>query len=322
MMKFSLLTKLLITLFLSVFAYGDTTNENSLSFVTWNLNGPSGLDGKDFEGLADFVHDTDIVVMQEVLGEVQAQCALKHINFEDYNFAISNFSNDTQANAHYKIEVLVATKLGIDKVIEVDPDPSGETPEMQEEDYDLVVPEWLPERMVGSSKLYRGWLWSEIPSKQLVVVAVHLRSSQGKSGKQDFVNSEFREMVSAALVETIKNDSESRQDWSYIVIGDFNVAPTDSNKVGPIFSAKCDDSECVGYDQTHAIFSSGLANGFAMRNLTNGLSASYAKGNYAKSPIDNIYAYGPIFDEVTKLSTERAGPFGSDHYAIKVKLEY
>lgn len=45
-------------------------------------------------------------------------------------------------------------------------------------------------------------------------------------------------------------------------------------------------------------------------------------GNFAKSPIDNIYAYGPIFDQVTKIVVERGDHYGSDHYALKVSIEY
>ena len=57
-----------------------------------------------------------------------------------------------------------------------------------------------------------------------------------------------------------------------------------------------------------------------MRNLVLGLGASYAKGNYAKSPIDNIYVMGPRFDKMTKVVSERGETFGSDHYAFRVMV--
>ena len=61
--------------------------------------------------------------------------------------------------------------------------------------------------------------------------------------------------------------------------------------------------------------------GLAMRNLVEGLSASYAKGDFVQSPIDNIYAAGPIFDRTTSLTARRGDPFGSDHHALIVTVE-
>ena len=82
-----------------------------------------------------------------------------------------------------------------------------------------------------------------------------------------------------------------------MVAGDFNVAPGDTDKVGVEIEYRCPDrGKCRSYDQPHALFSSGLVKGLAMRNLTIGLTASYANGKYVQSPIDNIYAEGPILD--------------------------
>ena len=86
---------------------------------------------------------------------------------------------------------------------------------------------------------------------------------------------------------------------------------------------RCRQNDCRYYDQSHSLLCGGLVHGLTMRNLTVGLSESYVDDDdeYFDSPIDNIYAHGPIFDRTTKMLLERGAHFGSDHYAFKVRVE-
>lgn len=291
-----------------------------LTIVTWNLEGPGGLENKALKQFAAFAGDADVIVLEETLGLEQTTQALEVSELVHGNVAVSDFAKDSEPQPYLKQELAIVSLHPYSKIVEVDPYPSNDSAEARQLDLDFEIPEWIPEGQ--TRKGARGWLWVEIPSLKLVVAAVHLKSSQGATGHKDKGNSDKREVVAAGLVEAIIADTKARDGWSYVVAGDFNVAPGDIAKVGIDLKKECTESECLAYDQTHAIFGGGLVEGFVMRNLVEGLSSSYAKGNFTQSPIDNIYAVGPIFDQVTKLIVERGAHFGSDHYAIKVQLEY
>jgi len=121
-------------------------------------------------------------------------------------------------------------------------------------------------------------------------------------------------------VDAIRQHTADYSGWSYVVAGDFNVAPSDAMKVGTDLELRCQTTKCTGYDQTHALFSSGLVDNFSMRNLVVGLGSSYAKKRYSSSPVDNIYVMGPRFDETRKVLAERGDTFGSDHYTIRATV--
>ncbi|WP_370978598.1 SH3 domain-containing protein [Agaribacterium sp. ZY112] len=294
---------------------------DSLTLVTWNLEGPGGLDNKALAEFGEFVQGADAIVIEETLGLNQTKNAAERANLGNWSLAVTDFAKDSYTNPYKKQELAILTPHPLSGSIEVDPYASDDSPAMREVDQDFQVPDWVPSQQ-RSRKGARGWLWVDLPTYQLTVIAVHLKSSQGANGYADKSNSDKREAVAAGVVEAIIDDVEKRPTWSYVVMGDFNVAPGDAAKVGVDFNASCTTNTCVGYDQTHAIFGAGLREGFMMRNLVEGLSASYAAGDFVDSPIDNIYAWGPIFDSVTRLSVERGPHFGSDHYAVKVALTY
>ncbi|MEQ8228508.1 MAG: hypothetical protein RIA64_10525 [Rhodospirillales bacterium] len=54
--------------------------------------------------------------------------------------------------------------------------------------------------------------------------------------------------------------------------------------------------------------------------MVEGLAASYVKGPFVDSPIDNVHAQGPLCDKTTKMALERGDHFGADHYAASVIL--
>ena len=191
---------------------------------------------------------------------------------------------------------------------------------MQALDENIDVPTLLPADQRDYTG-YRGWLWVELPDLKLVVIAVHLKSSRGDSGRGDERNAMKREAIAASLGVVIRDDAEERPDWSYIVAGDFNVAPGDTDKIGYDLAYRCPVASCRGYDQTHALLSGGLVPGLAMRNLTVGLGATFANGEFVDSPIDNILAMGPRFSNAVRVTAEKGPPFGSDHHAVRVTVE-
>jgi endonuclease/exonuclease/phosphatase family metal-dependent hydrolase len=292
-----------------------------LTLVTWNLEGPSGIDNKDLIGFSNFAKNADAIVLEETLGMEQTTAAVKAMGQNGVHIAISDFAKDSYQYPYKKQELAILSSHALSNTVEVDPYSQDDSPEMEARDIDFTVPDWIPESQ-RNKKGARGWLWTDIERLQLTVIAVHLKSSQGASGYKDKDNSQKREAVVSAIAEAIISDSKSRPFWSYVITGDFNVAPTDLGKIGIDLNKSCSENDCTGYDQTHAILGSGLANGFAMRNLVLGLGSSYAGGDFAKSPIDNVYAYGPLFDQATKVIAERGDTFGSDHYALKVTIEY
>ena len=291
----------------------------SLTAVTWNA---ATLEGTDLTGFGDYLRkvNPDVVVLQEILDEKQIRRLMRAAGIPNWNVRISDFSKDSYKRPYRKLEVAILSPHEIGAVHEADPYPGDDTKEMRARDVDLRVPLFVPEDQ-RRNKGSRGWLWAEIPARKISVAVVHLKSARGQSGKRDERNSFKREAVAAALADKIVNDSRKRSGWSYLVAGDFNVAPGDIQKVGVDMSHRCpEQGRCFQYDQTHAILSSGLLRGLAMRNLTVGLGRSYANPKFIASPIDNIYTTGPFFDRTCKLIAERSDTFGSDHYAIRVTV--
>lgn len=69
---------------------------------------------------------------------------------------------------------------------------------MRAVDVDVVVPEWIPSSQ-RNKKGARGWIWVDIPTLNLSVAAIHLKSSRGQSGMTDEENSHKREAIASAL---------------------------------------------------------------------------------------------------------------------------
>ena len=306
---------------LFVVSFGFEASAEKLSIATWNLEGPAGLHNRDVDirRLGEFVQNVDFLILQEALGKSQVKTFLEVTGYSHWHYAVSDFADDAKCNPYHKLEVSVVSPHSITRVNEADPYAKDDSAEAKNHDHDIKVPDYIPSDQ-RKRRIYRGWLWVEFERLKIAVAAVHLKSSGGSTGKKDEKNSFKREAIAAALIETIKSHAKKHKDWSYVVAGDFNVAPGDINKIGTNLGLRCQETRCNGYDQTHALFGAGLVNGFAMRNLVLGLGASYAKGNYAKSPIDNIYVMGPRFDKTTRVVAERGEAFGSDHYAIRVMV--
>ena len=304
--------------FLSVSLSFPLVRGESLTIVTWNAE--TLKQEVDFSGFVRFAKTADVIVLQEILSQGDLQRAMRAAGIADWHLAVSDFSKDTDSRPYMKLEVAVLSPHRIFGVIEVDPYPNDDTPEMRQLDVDLVVPSFLPEDQ-RTRRGSRGWLWVQIPQLKLAVAAVHLKSSTGRVGASDEENSFKREAVTAGLAVAIRDHQLKHRGWSYVVAGDFNVSPGDGAKVGVDLRGRFADGIKRGYDQTHTLLRGGIVEGILMRNLTVGLTSSYAKGKFAPSPIDNIYVQGPLFDETELLVAKRGDTFGSDHHAIMVSVE-
>ena len=292
-----------------------TLHADPLTIVTWNT-----ARQQDTSDIRSFVQDADVLVLQEITTTKATQRLAASAGLSAWHIAVSDFVADNHSKESNRLEVAILSRHAMVDIHEFDPIPSDDGADAPV-DTKLKVPEWVPSsqrRTVGS----RGYLWADIPDLQLSVAAVHLKSSLRQVGKRDQDNSFKREAVIAAVAQHVLAHSKAKPEWSYIVAGDFNVAPTDAEKVGIDLHYRCPTKgDCTRYDQTHAILSAGLLNGLIMRNLTIGLGRSYDDDSLPPSPIDVIYATGQLFDETSRLIAQRGPLFGSDHFAIRVSVE-
>lgn len=309
--------KLRIILFIIALLAPITASGASLTIVSYNVDGNNFSSDKapKYESLIEN-SSPDVLVLQELLNEKQLGDFKRYAKIPKWNSYISDFTNHIAGNDYSKLEVGIVSKHNLTARFEADPRTHDDS---DSDDVKLEKSPLLPKdqrKYIG----VRGYLWGEIASKKLVVIAVHLKSAQSASGGRDERNSFKREAVTAAIIERIIAHKEKHENWNYVIAGDFNVSPGDYVKVGVDLNHRC-EGDCSGYDQTHALLGGGLVNGFVMRNLTIGLGRSYTDTQYIPSPIDNVYAMGPFFDEAVKVTSERMSTYGSDHFAIRVTIE-
>lgn len=290
-----------------------------IRIVTWNI------DGSNFAGRkADYVRfkhlaDPDFIFLQELLSHQQTIDFMNQAGFSGQH-KTSEYSEDSETNTHHKLEVgIVAVDGRLTQCREFDPVPDNDD---DTDDIELEAPNFLPQGQ-RQTKGFRGFLWCENPTHNLVLINVHLKSSSGKQGKDDEKNSFQREAVVGAVVAEIARHSATNRNHSYIVAGDFNIAPQDAQKVGSDLKLRCQHPNCTDYDQTHAIAAGDFVDGVAMQNVTVGVGRTYMGNNafkYIDSPIDNIYVMGPLF-KGKRIRAEKLEPFGSDHAAVVVMVQ-
>ncbi len=291
--------------------------EQPLEVATWNTR---QLDaGVDFAAFMESVREAEVVVLQELLGEEHLDGALRRAGARGWHRAVSDFTKDSYRTPTRKLEVAILSRYPFSEVIEADPYAADDSEEMRARDIDLVAPALLPadqRRNLGS----RGWLWARIPELRLVVAAVHLKSSLGRVGAADEANSFKREGVIASLGVAILEDLREKDGWSYVVAGDFNVAPGDPARSGWRLEVRSSPPEPLrGYDQTHALLERLIA-GLRMRNLTREIPSSFVGQRGGHGAIDCIYALGELVSAADPPRAERGGTFGSDHHMIVVRL--
>lgn len=294
------------------------SHADTIRITTWNIAG-THFDGRgeEFSRFGKRFHG-DLLFIQELLSAEQMRQFQNTTHLGDMNARISDFSEDNVGSPYSRLEVGVLSPHPIGRVIEYDLFLDDDN---DANDRLLPSPEWLPAHVadVGAE---RGFLWVELPEKALVAVCVHLKSSSGRNGVDDFENASKRERVVAAVAHTIAVHKRQNPDWSYVVAGDFNVAAADAKKVGYDLDHVCGSAPCMAYDQTHAILRGGYADGVAMRHLTEGLGHTYVdhEPRFADAPIDVIYVAGPLFEGANEAVARRLPAFGSDHYPVTVEV--
>jgi endonuclease/exonuclease/phosphatase family metal-dependent hydrolase len=108
------------------------------------------------------------------------------------------------------------------------------------------------------------------------------------------------------------------------LLDDASVTVRCSDRITP---ATCGSQD--GYDDTHALFISGIVSGMKMRRLTSvATGRTFASPEFLDQPIDHIYVAGPGADrfgegkrigtaaEVQADNATRWLVFGSDHYPL------
>lgn len=286
-----------------------------MTIAIWNIDGTHFSDRADQYKQFKAEANPDIIILNELLSHKMNAEFLSQAGFSGWSAVTSEFSKDSETKSYYKLEVGIASHYQISNMIEYDPRPDNDD---DENDLPIIIPSYIPDSQ-RRIKSYRGFILTEIPEKKLAIVAMHLKSSGGKTGKKDEKNSQKREIIIGAAIEAVASHKRSHTGWSYIVAGDFNVSPGDTKKTGYDFNAKCIQNDCSGYDQTHAIASGAYTDGISMTNVVAFAGRSYAKGNYANSPIDNIYVTGSLFDG--EYTVRKHGPYGSDHYVLSVMFK-
>ena len=310
-----------ILIFIILFSISFNSGDKDLRIVTWNIDGTSfdgrKLDFQRFKHLAD----PDFIFLQELLSHQQSSDFMEQAGLKGQN-KTSEFSKDSEENPYFKLEVgTIAVEGALSSCREFDPRTGNDD---DADDIELNAGTFLPQDQREIRRGYRGFLWCENAANNLVLINVHLKSSSGREGKEDERNSFKRENVMGALMEEIARHSAANTDMSYVVAGDFNVAPQDAKKVGSDLNLRCaeDSDVCTDYDQTHAIAAGDFVEGVEMRNVTVGVGRTYMGNNafkYIDSPIDNIYVMGPFFKN-KRIKAERLEPFGSDHAAVVVTV--
>ena len=239
-----------------------------------------------------------------------------------YEIAASDFvQNDN--NRHSSFEVGVISRFPLDSVTENDPSADNS----RGEPFEFKMRSPLAGRAEYSSiSTSRGFLRVRISELKLILHVTHLKSSNGNEGRRDLDNSRKRELVAAAIVDQVRRDRTGRPDHTVLVAGDMNIGETDERKNG--FDLEEDETafEADGrdrYDDTHAIYSSGLIGGVRMISKTHDLGVeTFDSDDFAGSgPIDSIYVLGPEEGNIT-AATRGSSTFGSDHFPVWVDFQW
>lgn len=263
--------------------------------------------GQDFRNLRKDVRP-DVILLQEVTSARQIE-KIKELLGLPYA-AISNFSPDNFSFS--SLEVAIISRFPLSNVTEYDETPDGRSPNLEERP--LQAP-----KLEGISEVenIRGFLTAEIEEFGAIGAVVHLKSARGDSGREDAENAEKREYVIAALAEVLSRWMEANPEGTTLVGGDFNVAERDASKNGHnLLQDHFAPSNLDRYDDTHAILTRGLVNGFKMRSLSRDLGESYTARDFGDiGPIDCLYVAGRHASRfgAAKLASKT---YGSDHLPV------
>lgn len=286
------------------------TAEEPLRIVSWNARevfspGDASARREDFEAFADELKP-DVLLLQEVNSHAVVERIRDLMGLDGYHVYCSNFETN-DAPSHSAFEVAVISRLPAFQAIEFDPTPDNSGDEVDLEESPMPKLTKLGLEDVSTS---RGFLWVHFPQFRLTVMNVHLKSSGGSSGGSDRSNAAKRELVAAAVADSVNDDLGFFPNHVHLVAGDFNVGHSDTSKNGVDVA----DDENDGYDDTHAILNGGIVDGLKMRNLIGHITSPTFPG-FPGTPIDNIYVAGTL---ASGMQNGRVleDTFGSDHRPV------
>jgi len=229
------------------------------------------------------------------------------MNREEFHTAISSF-----ATGNGNLEVGIISRFPLTDIVEFDRSPDNQNSIIAEEKLERVnKPGIAP---VG---VCRGFLVAKVPVLNAFVIAVHMKSSRGRTGNSDRSNAQKRELVAAACAVHMVDLLEDNPNHSIIFGGDVNVGISDTNKNGTDLT----DDRGDGYDDTHAILLNNLVtDDLELKSLVEGMDGTYVgNDNVPDFPgtgaIDVIYAAGPM-SELLGKGVRASSRFGSDHLAV------
>ena len=330
------------------------SQSDGVKIVSWNLReifGKIDVEQRkdDFKKASDELKP-DILLIQEVTSHEEVEILKEEMGLNDYHAVCSDFVTDSQNHAGFEVAIL--SKYKLDEVIEYDPSTTISFRDDKLNNNEPNSPIYPTEKVMldDNDKKYlkgiglktrlgaRGYLYARIDQIKLCLYVVHLKSARDDQLKGDkyLKNSSNRESVAASVVLRIDENSQTHPTYAHFVAGDFNVGHSDSKKNGNDLREDCfsqsSNNNCNDkdpYDETHAIFSSGLIKNMRMLNLMRSISEEtyLTRGNRFKGvgPIDNIYINQEVESKFSKASNgkpngydSRRNPrfFGSDHVAV------
>jgi len=240
------------------------------------------------------------------------------MGYAGYHTACSDFAQD-DFNTFNSLEVGLISKFPLANVIEYDPSPDN-TSAAGEPAEERLVRTNMPG--IANARSSRGFLAADVPSLGITLLAAHLESSRGQSGQPDHENARRREFLAAAMARFVSYRLKVDATATILIAGDMNVGETDTSKNGhDLLEDRYDRHGGDLYDDTHAIFSSGLIDGLHMASLTKALGGeTYDARQFAGvGPIDCMYVVGSQAGDFT-LARKSADTFGSDHFAVSVRF--
>ena len=278
--------------------------------ATWNVGlrkgSPESLKLDEIRS----VIDPDVMVLNEVRTLSHVKAIASKMGFPEKNYAISSFGNGDN-----NLEVAIISKYPLSEVKEFDPYPEAQQ----------TVPTQLPlenPNIAGVKKVgtARGFLVAKIESLNYYVIATHLKSSQGRTGKYDLKNSQKREYVAASIAKSVSYLKANNPEATIFVMGDFNVGVTDRTKNGSDLSKDYFTGSYDRYDETHFLLKSGVVQGLKMKGLSDNLGSTFVgsdgKPDYPYAgAIDVIYVTGSCENKFSQAKNASL-PYGSDHLMV------
>jgi len=306
-------------LILLLLLFSGVASAEELQVVLWNgeqLFNTEAVKARadDLRSFGAAFKEADIIFIDEVCSIEVVNAARDAMGFAGYHTICSDFNPDDD-DTFNSFEVGLISRFPLTNVIEFDPSPDNSGKPHQPKEQKL-----FQVRLPGLESLpvSRGFLAADAPALGLTLMITHLKSSRGAIGVRDLTNAMRREQVAAAMAQFAADKLRANTTATVLIAGDMNVGETDREKNGQrLTEDRFDPKEGDPYDDTHAMFTSGVVAGLQMASLTKALGAeTYASDDFpGVGPIDCMYVAGYQSGDFT-LAKKTDRTFGSDHYAV------